>query len=404
MHILLVHNFYQQIGGEDVVFAQEKALLERKGHRVTTYTRTNDEALNNSVFDQLRLARTIVSAQKSRGDITALLRSERPDVVHIHNTFMMISPSIYEACNAAGVPVVQTLHNYRLFCPASTFCRNGRVCEDCVQNGLAAGVLHGCHRGSRASTAAVALMLQVHRAKGTWNNRVDAFIALTRFAKGKFVDCGLPAHKIHVKSNFVEPDPEERGDAAEYALFLGRLSPEKGISTLLEAWELLHLSIPLKIAGDGPLRCELEAICRKSDRGPSIEFLGRVSPGDARALVKKARFVVVPGVWYETFCMAIVESFACGVPVLASRLGAMGELVEDGCVGLKFSAGDAADVAAKVTWAWEHPNEMAIMGRRARQKYERYYAPDANYKRLMEIYGKAGVQPSNSLRSSSSLR
>ncbi len=315
MKILLVHNFYQQPGGEDVVFAQERQLLERKGHQVITYTRDNDEANPSSAFDRLRLIRRIISAPDSRRDIAAILRTEKPDVAHIHNTFMMISPSIYEACNEACVPIVQTLHNFRLFCPASTFCRNGRVCEDCSQVGLASSVRHACYRSSRASTAAVALMLQVHRVQGTWNRRVNAFIALTEFAKRKFVDNGLLPQRIHVKPNFVDPDPGEREVPGDYALFVGRLSPEKGVSTLLKAWGLVRASIPLKIAGDGPLRSELEAQSRELGRRP-IEFLGRVSGTEARSLIKNARFVVIPSVWYEGFPMMNAESFACGVPVL----------------------------------------------------------------------------------------
>jgi glycosyltransferase involved in cell wall biosynthesis len=388
MKILLVHNFYQQPGGEDVVFDQEKRLLEQNGHEVITYTRTNEEVAGSSPLGRLRLIPTIISASESRGDIAEILRTQRPDVAHIHNTFMMISPSIYEACNEARVPVVQTLHNYRLLCPASTFCREGRVCEDCLSGGLKSSVRHACYRNSRASTAAVALMLGVHRAKDTWNGRVSAFIALTEFAKRKFAGNGVTEQKIHVKPNFVDPDPRERESAGDYALFVGRLSAEKGASTLLRAWELVGASIPLKIAGDGPLRAELEMHARQN-AAQSVEFLGRVVASEARSLIKKARFVVMPSVWYEGFPMILAESFACGVPVLGSRLGAMLELIEDGRQGLHFNAGDAHDLAAKVLWACQHPSEMIAMGRRARHKYEESYGPDTNYARLMDIYEKA---------------
>jgi glycosyltransferase involved in cell wall biosynthesis len=388
MKILLVHNFYKEPGGEDVVFAQEKRLLERNGQKVVTYTRSNEEANQTSGLDRIRLISTIVSSSKSRTDIAGIISTEKPDIAHIHNTFMMVSPSIYAACNAAKVPVVQTLHNYRMLCPASTFCRNGEICEDCVSGGLLSSVRHACYRGSRASTAAVALMLSIHQARNTWGKQVNAFIALTAFAKRKFIAGGLLEQKIHVKPNFVDPDPKEREAPGDYALFAGRLSPEKGASTLLAAWALLRTNIPLKIAGDGPCREELEGQSRKLG-GHRPEFLGRVSGSEARSLIRKARFLILPSLWYEGFPMIVAESFASGVPVIGSRLGAIEELIADGRQGLTFNPKDAVDLAAKVQWAWEHPDDMAAMGREARRTYEQCYNADTNYKQLMDIYGQA---------------
>jgi len=259
MKILLVHNIYQQAGGEDVVFDQELQLLERHGHQVVTYLRSNHELEQLSAIGQIGLVSRIISAEDSKHDIRRILREEKPDLVHAHNTFMMISPSIFEMCKQERVPVLQTLHNYRLLCPAATFFRDGHVCEECTKHGLMRSVTHGCYRESRAATAAVALMLQVHRARGTWDDSVSGFIALTQFARNKFIERGLPAEKIYVKPNFVYPDPGERTIPGNYALFAGRLSPEKGVSTLLEAWDRLRSPIPLVIVGDGPLRADLEA-------------------------------------------------------------------------------------------------------------------------------------------------
>jgi glycosyltransferase involved in cell wall biosynthesis len=388
MKILLVHNYYQQPGGEDVVFTQERRLLEQKGHQVITYTRTNQEAAHTSLAGRVKLLKTIVSAEDSRQQIASILDAEKPDLAHIHNTFMMISPSIYTACWQARVPTVQTLHNYRLYCPAVTLYRDGHVCEDCITGGLMQGVRYGCYRGSKLTTAAVAMMLKVHRSRGTWTQRVNGFIALTEFAKRKFVDNGLPVDKVHVKPNFVDLNPEKREAVGKYAFFAGRLTPEKGIATLLDAWRLLEKPLPLKIVGDGTSRNALESQARRNGLR-DVEFLGWRDGEQTRDLMKRACFVVVPSLWYEGFPMVLAESFACGVPVIASRLGAMEEIVAHGHTGLHFQPGSAEDLAQAVQWALKHPESIAEMGRNARRQYELRYTPEVNYALLMEIYGKA---------------
>jgi glycosyltransferase involved in cell wall biosynthesis len=210
LKIAIIHNFYQQPGGEDVVFEQERQLLERKGHKVIVYTRSNSELEDSSSWNRAGLLKRIVWAEDSNAEVKGLLQREKPDVVHIHNTFMVISPSIYKACIDAGVPTVQTLHNFRLLCPASTLLRQGEVCEECIEKSLLQSIRYGCYRHSRPTTAAVALMLAVHRVRGTWSNDISAYVALTEFAKQKFLTNGFPPEKIFVKPNFVEPDPGER--------------------------------------------------------------------------------------------------------------------------------------------------------------------------------------------------
>jgi len=242
---------------------------------------------------------------------------------------MMVSPSIYNACQEASVPTVQTLHNYRLLCPSATFFRNNRVCEDCRSHGLWRGIWHGCYRSSRAQTSAVALMLAIHRWRRTWASAVDRFVALSRFSRQKFVEAGMPAAKISVKPNFLFTDPGCRAGRGEYALFVGRLSPEKGVLTLLEAWRRLRVDIPFQIAGDGP---ELELLQTKlmEMRLPHVRFLGQLPHEEVIAALKGARWLIVTSQLYENFPMTIVEAFACGVPVIASQLGAMLEIIEDG--------------------------------------------------------------------------
>ena len=388
MNILTIHNTYQQPGGEDVVVAQESRLLEERGHHVSLYQRSNHEINALSFGQKLGLVTRIISAGDTRVAVRSLLRSLRPDVVHVHNTFLMVSPSVYQACQDEDVPVVQTLHNYRLLCPASTFYRDGAVCEDCVTHGLRCSVQHGCYRGSRTMSAAIALVLQTHRSRQTWSHGIDAYIAISNCVKDKFVESGFLANNIHVKPNFVDPDPGERSQPGDYALFVGRLSPEKGLSILLEAWQRLPSAIPLVIAGDGPMRKDLEAeVAKKKLSG--VRFVGRLGREEVYDAMKKAAFVVVPSVWQEPFGLIVAEAFARGTPVLGARVGAITEMLDDQVTGLHFAAGDADDLAKKVTWAWGHLPELAIMGKNARRVYEDRYTANHNYRLLMKIYDHA---------------
>ncbi|HKS76286.1 MAG TPA: glycosyltransferase family 4 protein [Terriglobales bacterium] len=389
MKILLVHNTYQQPGGEDVVFEHERKLLESMGHQVQTYCRSNNEVDDSSLVKRLALVRNTISNEQSRQQVSELLKKEKFDVAHIHNTFMVISPAIYAAFREAGVPVVQTLHNYRLLCPAATFYRDGRTCEECSEQGVWHGARNGCYRGSKAATATVALMLTVHRKRGTWTDGVDRYIALSDFARQKFVGGGLPAEKISVKPNFVHPDPGARSNGqGSYAAFVGRLSAEKGLGTLVAAWKILGNRVPLLIAGDGPIYGDLRKQAEQFGLS-SITFCGRVPRQKAQEIIQGAAFAVFPSECYENFPMGVVESFASGVPVIASRLGALAEIVQDARTGLHFTAGSAEELAAKVEWAWTNPERMRELGRQARLAYEQHYTAERNYPLLMEIYQQA---------------
>ncbi|MGI9072218.1 MAG: glycosyltransferase [Bryobacteraceae bacterium] len=389
MKLLLVHNSYQQPGGEDVVFEQECQLLERAGHTVIRYQRSNWEAQTYSGLKRIQLAARTVWSEDTRQDLVGLLDREHPDVVHAHNTFMMISPSIFSACQDAEVPVVQTLHNYRMYCPAGTFFRDGHVCEECVDHSLRRGVAHGCYRGSRAATATIALSISVHRKRHTWTREVDCYIALTEFARGRFLRAGLPSEKVFVKPNFVHPDPGmQRNGEGHYALFVGRLSEER-VRTMLSAWSRLRIPrIPLVIIGGGP---ELERLQEETVRRGlnEVSFRGPLPRDEAIAAMHGARFLVFSSEWYENFPVTIAESFACGIPVICSRIGAMQEIVDDGRTGLHFTSGDAADLAARVEWAWDHPQQMRFMGEEARRDYETKYTAKKNYPILANIYEHA---------------
>lgn len=388
MKIILVHNHYRQPGGEDVVFDQERQLLERAGHQVITYCRSNSQVESYSGTKGLTLLPRAIWAQETWKDFGDLLRRERPDLVHVHNTWVMISPSIYAACRKAGVPVVQTLHNYRLFCPAGTFFRDGRVCNECVEWGLSRSVMHGCYRQSRPTTAAVALMLAVHRAKGTWTRDIDCYITLCQFSRNVNVKAGLPPEKVFVKANFVHPDPGMCDEKDNYVLFIGRLSPEKRVNTILRAWSFLGNRIPLIVIGGGPERARLEKEAEHFGL-TSVRFEGHLPRAQALAVLRRARFLIFSSEWYENFPVTIAESFACGVPVLCSRLGAMQEIVDDGRTGVHFAAGDAQDLAEKVKWAWNNPDRLRKMGEEARREYESKYTAETNYPVLMQIYRHA---------------
>jgi glycosyltransferase involved in cell wall biosynthesis len=388
MKIVLVHNFYQQAGGEDAVFEQERRLLECAGHDVIVYCRSNREIEQLSILGQASLAKRCIWATETRREFARLLDRENPDLVHVHNTFVMISPSLYSACHDRGIPVVQTLHNFRLLCPAATFYRDGKVCEECAEHSLWRGIYHGCFRDSRPATATVALMLACHRRLGTWNEHVNCYIALTEFSRNKFIAAGLPADKIVVKPNFLDPDPGERKHPGNYALFVGRLSPEKGVSTLLEAWKQLQEQCALHIVGDGPEREALEAQARQRHLA-GVTFRGHLSREETIAEMKGAQFLVTPSVCYESFPMTFAESFACGTPVICSRLGGMREIVDDHRTGLHFTAGEAGSLAQTLEWAINHPRDLAEMGRAARREYETRYAARGNYSLLKKIYQAA---------------
>lgn len=388
MKVALIHNHYRQPGGEDLVCEAEAALLRRAGHCVTLFTRDNKAIADERFTSRVRLSVNTIWARDTYKAVRELLAAERHDIAHFHNTFPLISPAAYYACRDAGVPVVQTLHNYRLLCPAATFYRDGHVCEDCIGHLPWQGVVHGCYRNSRRATLAVAGMLSFHRWRGTWLHGVNRYIALTEFARGKFIEGGLSPQRIVIKPNFLADDPGPRIGPGESALFLGRLSSEKGIATLVRSWARLSRGIPLVIAGDGPLRAELEK--EVAGRGiAGVRFVGHLPREEVVLVLKRSRFLVLPSEWYEGFPLTILEALACAVPVIVPRLGAAAEIVENGRTGLHFVPGDADDLAAKVEWAWTHPDEMDEMGRAARVEYETKYTAERNYVLMMQIYEQA---------------
>jgi glycosyltransferase involved in cell wall biosynthesis len=381
---LLVHNYYRQPGGEDVVFAVESSLLSSRGHTVLRYT------LHNRSVELLGTFSLFFRALWNRHtykELLHLIRTEAPDVVHFHNTFPLISPAGYHAAKRGGAAVVQTLHNYRLLCPEARFFRGGTTCELCLKRSVPLpAVRYKCYQGSYLRSAGVSAMLALHRLIGTWKNQIDAHVVLSDFARRKFCEGGFPPDKIAVKPNCLVDDPGQgRGDGG-YILFVGRLSPEKGLETLLQAWPLLETHARLKIVGDGPLAHDA---MQRVQRFETVEYLGRKTHDDVLALMKGAQALVVPSLWYEGLPMTVVEAYATGLPVVASRLGGLAELVRDGETGLHFRAGDAADLAARLAPVLGNADHLQRMRREARREFEAKYTAERNYKLLIEIYEKA---------------
>jgi glycosyltransferase involved in cell wall biosynthesis len=384
MKVLLCHNHYQLPGGEDECFRDEGRLLEAMGHEVIRFVRHNDEI---DGMGRLEVARKTLWNQDTYERLRTLMKRERPAVMHCTNTFPLISPAAYYAARAENVAVVQALHNYRLLCPAALFLRDGRACEDCLGKSVPwPAVRHGCYRGSRAASLVVTALIATHRATRTWTRMVDAFYTPSRFTRGKYVEGGFPKDRIAVVPSFVDPDPGPGEGRGGYAAFVGRLTPEKGVATLLEAWSRLKAPASLKIIGDGPLG---EEVKRSAESDPRIEWLGRRPRGEVLAALADAACLVAPSLTYETFGRTIIEAFAGGTPAVVADQGAMAELVDPGRTGLRFRPGDAADLAAKLEGLFARRDELAAMRPAARREYETGFTASAVMPRLLDVYDRA---------------
>ncbi|PWQ85263.1 glycosyltransferase family 1 protein [Stenotrophomonas maltophilia] len=387
MKVLLVHNAYQVFGGEDSVVSRERSLLARSGHTVATY-----EVSNNSISGlggRVRAALGTVFSVGSYFAVTRAIREFQPEVVHVHNFFPLISPSVFYACKRERVPVVFTLHNYRILCPTATLEYDGEVVLKSLKDGPWWALRQRVFQGSLAGTFVLCSMIYIHARMGTWNRMVDRFITPSETSRRNFLEGGLPSHRLAVKPHFVEID-EDAPQPRSGFLYVGRLSAEKGVSVLLRAIHALAHSSPsigkdaFCIVGGGPM----EQHCL--DAG--VHSLGAMQASGVQEMMRSATALIVPSVCQETFGLVIIEAYACGLPVIASRIGAFEELVVEGQTGLTFEAGNAEDLAAKIKWAAEHPLEMMRMGSQARSRYVDRYTAERNINLLVSIYREAAEE------------
>jgi glycosyltransferase involved in cell wall biosynthesis len=376
--VLIAHNRYQQRSGEDAVVDIEYDLLKAAG--VDAVLRDVDNDAIKSLGSKLTSAAMVAYSPWGRRWMRDQIADVRPDIVHVHNHFPRLSPSIYDACRDAGVPVVHTLHNFRISCAAGTFVREGRACEQCLTGSPYQAVGYRCYRGSTLGSLALATMIDHHRRAGTYARKVDRFIALTEFARSKYIAAGVPADRIIVKPNTApDPGPADPTKPRHGGLYVGRLSPEKGVAHLVEAWR--GLDYPLRVVGTGPIAADLAA------HAPStITFLGSIDRAEVRAEMAQAAFLIVPSTCYEGFPMVIAEAYACGLPVLASRIGSLAEVVVPGVTGQVFEPEDSASLATMLRQTIANPEQLTRLGNGARMIYDRHYSGTVVLEQLLEIY------------------
>lgn len=374
MKVVVAHNRYQLRGGEDSVVESEVRMLRNRGIEVTEYIRSNDEI---KYIGKLKAARNAIWSNETASEFSKVLSEVRPDVVHIHNTFSVISPSLLLACSIANVPVIQTIHNFRLLCPQAMLLRNGKICEECIGGFPWRGVVRGCYRGSSAQTFLNATSTLVGTVIERRGHGVRRYIALNEFCKNKLIQGGVAREKIIIKPNFVE-DPGVRSESRRGLLFAGRLSEEKGVNVLAEAVRACN-GIDVRVIGDGPERAVLQ------DCG-GVELLGSMDSSRVVHWMSRSVALLLPSIWYENFPRVLVEAFASGTPVIGSRIGALADLIEDGTTGLLFDPNSHEDLAKKMRWAATNPNEMIRMGRRARREYVEKYSEERNFELLHAIY------------------
>ena len=384
MRVLTVHNSYLLRAGEDEAVAAETALLQSHGCEVVPFVQANERVAE---IGRLATALRATWSHETYRSVRALLRARRFDVVHVHNFFPLVSPAVHFAAKAEGIPSIQTLHNYRLVCAAATLYRAGRPCRLCVDSVVPwPAIVHRCYRGSAAGSAAVAVMQTAHRRIGTWARKVDLFIALTEASRRQFVGFGIAPDRLVVKPNFMPSAPEPGSGKGGYALFVGRLAPEKGVRTLLRAWATLAGTLPLRIIGEGALEPEVRAAAAAR---PDIAWLGQRPVEAVYSAMADAAMLIFPSEWLEGFPRVLVEALAIGTPVIAARIGAAEEIVHDGRTGLFFRPGDADDLARKVRFLAGDGEAAASMRHHARAEYESKYTAEQNWLRLRAIYERA---------------
>lgn len=390
LRILQVHNAYQIPGGEDVVVANEKKLLEMNGNEVFSYSRNNDELKTMNAFQKLLIPFTAVYSFKTYREVKKLIRENKIDIVHVHNTLMVVSPSVFYAAFHCHVPVVQTLHNFRMLCPAGSYFRGDRICEECSEKGLQCSLKYGCYRGSKAQTFVSAAILKIHRMLGTY--RKVNFICLTEFNREKLSRLNeggkqiVDMKKVYIKPNFTfqEGISGEVQKAGDYFLVVGRVEALKGIDVVVKAFEKIP-DQKLIVAGDGPMMAEMKAYIKDHNMS-NVKFAGYLDKAKVQEKYRGAKAVIMASQCYEAFAMTIAEAYSNAVPVIAGNVGNLANMVEEGVTGIKFLYDSPDDLAAKILKY--NTMDIAKMKQNAKTFYEKRLKPEDNYRILEEIYHK----------------
>ena len=384
-NVLMAHNYYQVPGGEDTVFHNEVEMLEKNGHKVTKYTRHNDE-IKSGIFNKLKLGIDTIFSLKTYKETKKLIDENNIEVVHVHNTLPLISPSIYYAAKAKKVPVVQTIHNFRLLCPGATFTKNGEICEDCLSKGLRQSLKNRCYRNSLSQTAIMYSMIKFHKLIGTYKN-VDKYITLTEFSKNKLTNLIKNENQIAVKPNFISKIDKEQRKLKDYFVYIGRLDEIKGINFLVDAWNSIDENIELCIIGGGD---EIDKITElvKENNMKNVSILGFMKREDAFEIIKSSRAVIIPSKCYENFPMTIAESFSMGVPVIGSNIGNIATIIEDKYNGLLFNTDSKEDLKTKVSKLFNDDKYNLELGNNSYTTFINKYTDDINYKEINSIYSK----------------
>jgi glycosyltransferase involved in cell wall biosynthesis len=387
MKILMVHNYLRPPSGENTVFEQESALLRSKGHNVITYVRRNSEIEAMGWLDRGLMPLSALWSSSACGDLKTLIERENPEVAHFHNIFPLVSPAAYRVCSGMNLPVVQTLHHFRIVCPGALLFKRNEVCEACAEMKFSAGIRYGCYRNSRLQTAGMAAVVSFHRAIRTWQNTVDLYIALSDFAVAKYRQLGFPSQNFFVKTNFLQNPIEPVFADSGYGVYIGRLGEEKGIAILLSALKSCP-EIPFKIIGDGPIRdFVIEAMGQPGFE--HVEYLGVRDHRECMACLSGSRFLVLPSQWYEGVPMVLLEAMAAGKPAIVTNIGVLPQMIEDGFNGLIFEPKSGQGLIAAMKRLNGNPDESRVMGRRSRSVFDERYTSEVNYSLLMQAYQKA---------------
>ncbi|MEM1444739.1 MAG: glycosyltransferase family 4 protein [Planctomycetota bacterium] len=384
MKVLQCHNYYQQPGGEDRVLAEEAALLRSRGHTVEQFLLHNDDV---NKFTALTLAAKTIWSRDAHRELRRRVEAFAPDVVHVHNTLPLMSPSVYSAARAGGAAVVQTLHNYRMVCPGAYCQRDGEPCEKCVTKRVKWPALqHACYRESRAATAPIVAMLAIHDLAGTFRKHVDRYIVCSDFARHKMIEAGFMTDRLITKPNFRTEDLGQGPGGGGYALYIGRLSPEKGVATLMDAWDRDGMDVPLHVVGGGPMEDRVREVAA---RRPAVNALGHVSFEVLQEQLRHASLLVFPSVTYEGHPMTLLEAMQAATPIVGSRLGAIPELILEGKTGRTVLANDPVALGDGVAEMMADPQRLHSMRGDVRRFYESRFGLDTSYERLIAVYEEA---------------